>query len=472
MSAIKNVVQAVMKKAVEVAPDTWLPGGKPDPLIQHKHGLIGAPVSRLDGQLKVTGAAPFAAEFPVDGMVYAALVYSTIPKGRIKTIDTRDAEGAPGVVLVMTHKNAPKLKPTPLFNSDPKAAGPSNIAILQDNCVHWNGEAIAIVLADTQEQADFAKSLIHATYEVEDATTAFDKAKIDARLPPNIMGEPTTVESGDAEAALAAAQHSVDSTYKTPRYNHNAIELHAATLLWNAAEQLFIHDASQAVVQSAWTLAQVFGINEDQVHISSPYVGGGFGGKTLWSHHVLAAAAAKVSGRPVRIVLSREGVYRTVGGRTTTEQRVAIGANSDGEFEALIHTGIAAKTAHNDFPEQFTFPARHLYSAGSFKISQQVADMDMIANTFMRAPGESIGTFALECAVDELAEQVGIDPVELRIRNEPEKDPTSGKPFSARHIVDAYRAGAERFGWEKRNSKPGSRREGEWLVGLGCATAT
>lgn len=472
MSAIKNVVQAVMKTAVEVAPDTWLPGGKPDSLIQHKHGLIGAPVSRLDGQLKVTGAAPFAAEFPVDGMVYAALTYAAIPKGRIKTLDTTAAEAAPGVVLVMTHQNAPKLKPTPVFNSEPKAAGPSDLPILQDDRIHWNGEAIAVVLAETQEEADYAKSLIRATYEVEDAVVAFDSAKTHARLPANVLGEPATLEKGNAEASLAAAQHKVDVTYKTPFYNHNAIELHAATLFWNSGGELFIHDASQAVVQAAWTLAQVFGIKEEQVHISSPYVGGGFGGKTLWSHHILAAAAAKVSQRPVRIVLSREGVYRTVGGRTTTEQRVAIGANADGRFDALIHTGIAAMTTHNDCPEQFTFPARHLYSGGSFKIMQQVADMDMIANTFMRAPGESVGTFALECAVDELAARMGIDPIELRIRNEPENDPTSDKPFSARHIVEAYRAGAERFGWEKRNPAPRSRREGEWLIGLGCATAT
>ena len=472
MSVIKNAVQTVMKTAVEWAPDTWLPGGTPDSLIQHKHGLIGAPVSRLDGRLKVTGAAPFAAEIAVDGMVYAALAYSTIAKGRIQTLDTTAAEAAPGVVLVMTHKNAPKLKPTPIFNSDPKAAGPSDLPILQDDSIHWNGETIAVVLAETQEAADYAKSLIRVTYKVEEATVAFDEAKTHARLPASVLGESPKIESGDAEAALAAAPHRVDITYKTPHYNHNAIELHAATLFWNGNEELFVHDASQAVVQTAWTLAQVFGIKEAQVHVSSPYVGGGFGGKTLWSHHVLGAAAAKVAGRPVRIVLSREGVYRTVGGRTTTEQRVAIGANADGGFEALIHTGTAAMTAHNDCPEQFTFPARHLYSAESFKIVQQVADMDMIANTFMRAPGESIGTFALECTVDELAEQLGMDPIELRIRNEPEKDPTSGKPFSSRHLVEAYRAAAERFGWEKRKSTPGSRREGEWLIGMGCATAT
>ena len=471
MSVIKNAAQAVMKTAVELAPDTWLPGGKPDPLIQHKHGLIGAPVSRLDGPLKVRGAAPFAAEIPIKGMVYAALAYSTVPKGRIKTIDTSAAEAAPGVVLVMTYKNAPKMKPTPVFNSSPKADGPSDLPIMQDDCIHWNGETIAVVLAETQEQADHAKSLIRVTYEFEHAMVAFAEAKAHARLPESVMGEPPKVETGDAEASLAAAKHKVDITYRTPRYNHNAIELHAATLFWNN-DELFLHDATQSLVQTAWTLAQVFGIKEERVHVSSPYVGGGFGGKTLWHHHVLGAAAAKLAGRPVRVVLSREGVYRTVGGRTTTEQRVAIGADADGRFDALIHIGTAATTAHNDCPEQFTFPARHLYSARSFKIAQQVADMNMVANTFMRAPGESVGTFALECAVDELAEQLGMDPIELRIRNEPEKDPTSGKPFSARHLVEAYRAAAEVFGWDKRSSTPGARREGEWLIGMGCATAT
>ena len=471
MSVLKTAAQTVMKKAVELAPDTWMPGGKPDPLIQHKHGLIGAPISRLDGPLKVRGAAPFAAEIPVDGMVYAALAFSTIARGRIATLETSLAEAAPGVVLVMTHKNAPKMKPTPVFNSTPKAAGPSDLPIMQDDCIHWNGETIGLVLAETQEQADYAKSLIRVTYETEHAMVAFDDAKAHARVPESVMGESSEVVSGDAETALAAAPHKVDNTYRTPRYNHNAIELHAATLFWKDGE-LTVHDASQTVAQTAWSLAEVFGIKEEQVHVSSPYVGGGFGGKTLWHHHVLAAAAAKLVDRPVRIVLSREGVYRTVGGRTTTEQRVAIGADVDGRFTALIHTGVAAMTAHNDCPEQFTFPARHLYSAGSFKLVQKIAEMNMIANTFMRAPGESIGTFALEGAVDELAGQLEIDPIELRMRNEPEKDPTSGKPFSSRHLVEAYRAGAERFGWGKRNATPGARREGEWLVGMGCATAT
>ena len=469
--SLKSAAMKLMQKAIEHAPDSLMPGGTPDPLITRKHGIVGAPVTRIDGPLKVKGAAPFAAEFPVQGMLYGSVVFSTIAKGRITGLETSEAEKAPGVKLVMTYKNAPKMKPTPLFNSQPKAAGPSDLPIMQDDSIHWNGEPIAVVLAETQEQADHAKSLIRATYEEQPAVIDFDEAIKSAHEPKSILGEEPTVNEGDAEAALSSAAHRVDATYRTPRHNHNPIELHGVTLFWEDGE-LYVHDASQAVAQSAWTLAEVFGLQEGKVHVWSPYVGGGFGSKTLWHHQVLAAAASKMAEKPVRLVLSREGVYRTVGGRTTTQQRVAIGANADGCFQALIHTGVAAMTEHNDCPEQFTFPARHLYAMESFLIGQKVADMDMLANTFMRAPGESIGTFALEGAVDELAEQMGIDPIELRARNEPEKDPTTGKPFSSRNIVKAYRDGAERFGWGRRHAKPGTQREGEWVIGMGCATAT
>jgi xanthine dehydrogenase YagR molybdenum-binding subunit len=471
MSVIQQALQKAVKKAVELAPDAWLPGSSPDPLIDHQHGLIGAPVSRVDGPVKVQGRAPFAAEFPMEGLVYAALVYSTIPKGRIASLDTSEAEAAPGVVLVMTHLNSPRMKPSPLFMSKEKAAGGDDLPIMQDDRVHWNGQPIAVVLAETQEQADHAKSLIRARYEAEPAATVFDEVKLSAPQPSSFQGEPQTLKIGDAEAALAAAPFKVDHTYRTPRHNHNAIELHAATVAWNG-DDLIIHDASQAVVHMAWSIGNIFGLKEDQVHVTSPFVGGGFGAKTLWQHQVLAAAASKIAGRPVRMVLSREGVFRIVGGRTTTEQRVALGARADGRFDALIHTGVVAMSKHNNLPEPFILPARCVYAAGSFKLDVQVAKLDMLANTFMRAPGEAVGSFALECAVDELSQELGIDPIELRIRNEPEKDPTTGTPFSSRHLIDAYRAGAERFGWSQREAKPGMRRQGEWLVGMGCATAT
>jgi xanthine dehydrogenase YagR molybdenum-binding subunit len=470
MSIITYAVQAVMKKAVELAPDTWLPGGRPDPLISRENSLIGSRVSRLDGPLKVTGAAPFAAEFPLPDMVYAAFVYSTVPRGRITTIDTTAAEAAAGVALVMTHRNAPKLNPAPAFMTAAKAAAGDDLPVMQDDRVHWNGQPIAVVLADTQEQADDAKSLIRTTYENAQAVTAFEAAK--AHTQPGVFqGEPLLLEIGDAEAALAAAPFKVDSRYQTPRHNHNAIELHAATVLWKDGD-LIVHDASQCVSHVAWTLAQVFGLEEKQVHVTSPYVGGGFGGKTLWQHQILAAAASKLADRPVRAVLSREGVYRVVGGRTRTQQRVAIGAEADGRFDAIIQTGVVAMGRHNNMPEPFILPARSAYAANSFRLDVETARMDMLSNTFMRAPGESVGTFGLECALDELAEQLGMDPIELRVRNEPEKDPTSGLPFSSRHIVEAYRSGAERFGWRVRASMPRMRREGEWFVGMGCATAT
>jgi xanthine dehydrogenase YagR molybdenum-binding subunit len=468
--AVQGVVQTAMKKAIELAPDSWIPGGKPDPLIRHQHGHVGKPLSRIDGPLKVQGKARFAAEFAPEGLVYAAVAFSAIAKGRIATLDTAAAEAAPGVVLVMTYRNAPRLKPMPLFLTSNKAAGGDDLPIMQDDRIHWNGQPLAVVLADTQERADHAKSQVQITYEAEPAVTSLAGAKAKGTEPGLFMGEPLKIEIGDAEAALAAAPHRVDANYNTPRHNHNAIEPHAATVAWNG-DELRVHDASQAVAHTAWSLSQVFGIEEDKVHVTSPYVGGGFGSKTLWQHQVLGAAAARLTGRPVRIALSREGVYRMIGGRALTEQRVAIGAREDGRFTAIVHTGVTVMTRHNALPEPFIVATRSGYAADTFKLDVKVAYMDMLANTFMRAPGEAVGTFALECAIDELADRLGMDPIELRVRNEPDKDPTQGTPFSSRNIVEAYRAGAERFGWSKRTAA-GMRREGEWLIGMGCATAT
>ncbi|WP_244431970.1 xanthine dehydrogenase family protein molybdopterin-binding subunit [Rhodopseudomonas sp. B29] len=448
-----------------------MPGGKPDPLIRHKHGSIGASISRIDGPLKVRGRATFAAEFVHEGMVYASVAFSTIAKGRITALDTKAAEAAPGVVLVMTHLNAPRMQSMPLFMTAEKAGGGDNLPIMQDDRIHWNGQPIAVVLAETQEQADYAQSLIRATYESEAAVTSFATAKAAGIEPGMFMGQPLKVVKGDPDAAFASAAVRVDHRYTTPRHNHNAIEPHAATVAW-VGDELIVHDASQAVSHTAWSLGHIFGISEEQVHVTSPFVGGGFGGKCLWQHQVLGAAAAKLAGRPVRIALSREGVYRLIGGRTLTEQRFAIGAEPDGRFVSLIHSGAAAVARQNAFPEPFILPTMSSYGSPNIKLDVEVAYLDMLANTFMRAPGESVGTFALESAIDETAVALGIDPVELRILNQPEQDPLKGTPFSSRHIIEAWRAGAEQFGWSKRNPTAGKMRDGEWLVGMGCATAT
>jgi xanthine dehydrogenase YagR molybdenum-binding subunit len=471
MSITKNAVQALIKKAVALTPDSFNPGAKPDPLIRHRGGLIGASVSRLDGPLKVSGRAAFAAEFPMEEMTYAALKYATIARGRITGFSTAEAEAASGVVLVMTYQNAPRLKPMPAFMSQPKAAGGDNLPIMQDDQVHWNGQPIALVLANTQEEADHAVSLIRVSYEEgSDGVTSMSEAKKKGSEPGLFQGEPLKFELNDAEAMLAAAPHKIDVRYTTPRHNHNPIELHAATLAWDG-DMLRVHDTVQAVAHEAWTIAQVFGIDEKNVHVTSPYVGGGFGSKTVWQHQILAAAAARLALRPVRIILSREGVFRIVGGRTVTEQRVAMGAQADGSLDALIHTGTVAMTPHNNMPEPFILPAKSAYASRSFLLDVETVKMNMTANTFMRAPGEAVGTFGLESGLDELAHAIGIDPIDLRIKNEPATDPTNGLPFSQRGIVEAWEAGRERFGWSARRA-PGTLCDGEWFVGLGCAAGT
>ncbi len=464
-----------MSSDTQILPDAarqghWQPAVTSDPLLR-KHGSLGQSVSRIEGPMKVQGKTRFAAEFPYDNISYAALAFSTVARGRIIDLHVSAAEAAPGVILVMTYKNAPRMKAPSLMMSSPTAAGASDLPVMQDDEIHWNGQPIALVLAETQEQADYAASLIEAEYELMPAVLSFEEAKKSPRQLENLLGQPPLVEIGDAEAALANADVKVDLVYRTPRHNHNAIELHGATVVWND-DELRVHDASQLLDLTTGQLADIFDLDISKVHVTSPYVGGGFGGKCLWDHQILACAAAKLAGRPVRIVLSREGVFRIIGGRTVTEQRVALGARSDGTLDALIHTGTAAMTPHNSCPEQFTFPARHLYGARNFRIVQDVADLDMLVNTFMRAPGESVGTFALECALDELAEKLGLDPIELRRRIEPETDPTTGKPFSSRYLIEAYEKGAEQFGWMKRSQTPRQRREGEWLIGMGCATAT
>jgi xanthine dehydrogenase YagR molybdenum-binding subunit len=463
----------ILRTVLRHVPDALVPGTRPEgtpPRRDGQHGHVGTPVSRFDGALKVRGEARFAAEVAMEGLLHAAVVHSTIARGRIASLDTAAAEASPGVALVMTHRNAPRMKPPQVFGDGDGVAG-SSLPILQDASVHWNGEAVAVVLAETQEQADHAAGLVAVTYKPEPAFTDFAAARAKARHPDSVLGEPSVVEIGEPEKALATSDHRVDQTYTTPFQNHNAIELHAATVRWDG-EQLVVHDATQMISSTAGSLAKVFGLKPEQVRVLSPFVGGGFGGKGLWSHQILAAAASKLAGRPVRLVLSREGVYRLIGGRTTTVQRVALGAARDGRLDALIHAGVAAMTPHNNCPEQFTFPARHLYAAKSFRLEQRVADMDMLANTFMRAPGESVGTFALESAIDELAHAMKIDPIELRRRWEPERDPTTSAPHSSRHLTKAYTDGAARFGWDKRDAVPGRRRDGEWLLGMGVATAT
>jgi xanthine dehydrogenase YagR molybdenum-binding subunit len=463
-----SIMQKIMETVVQFVPDK-----EPDPLI-HKHGYIGKPLRRVDGPLKVKGEARFTAEFKIDDLAYAALVYSTIAKGRAARIDASEAEQIPGFIAIVTHDNAPNMKrPTLLTVSNVgQGVAGSDLPILQDETVHWDGYPVAVVVANTLEQAEHAASLVRVEYEMETASVSFDGVKAEAVVPADVLSEEPEVTVGDADKALSEAAFKIDNMYRTPRYNHNAIEPHATIATWNDDGGLTVFDSTQFVNGFKHQLATIFSLKPDNVRVISPFVGGAFGGKwAIWNNTVLCAAAAKITRRPIKLVLSREGVFRIVGGRTLSEQRVALGADKDGKFTALIHTGTTATTTHAKYPEHFSLTPRHLYASESMFIGQKIVNLDTVANTWMRAPGESIATFALESAIDELAYQLRMDPIELRRINEPEKDPTKGTEFSSRHLVEAYKRGAETFGWSRRPSEPRSQRDGTWLIGQGVATA-
>jgi xanthine dehydrogenase YagR molybdenum-binding subunit len=471
MSKLQNALVSSVRAVLSQVPAGWLPGGTPDPLI-NKRVSLGTQQSRVDGPIKVRGAARFAAEVPMSGLHYASFVYSTIARGRIAVIDTAAAETAPGVRLVMTYRNAPKLAVVPpLGLPNLKAAGNNILPVMQNAEVRWNGQVVAVVVAQTQEQADHAATLVKIRYEIAPARTEFKKGKAHAHTPDSILIEKNRLLRGNPTKALAEADYRVDAVYRTPWQNHNFIEPSAATIIWEG-ERLIVHDATQMLNATAASLAKVFGIREDQVQVKSPFVGGGFGGKALWDHQILAAAAAKLAARPVRIVLSRAGVHRLIGGRTQTEQRVALAAGADGRLKALLHHGYSVKPKHSVCDEQYGLTGRALYASASFDVVQHHVDLDVVANTFMRGPGEAPGTFAIECAIDELAHQLAMDPIELRRRNAPDRNPVSGAPHSQSAMMLAYDQGAERFGWARRTPVPRSQRKGEWLVGMGCATGT
>ena len=463
-----GIVRKTIEQIVHV-----MPVGDEDEL-RRGYRYLGQPVDRLDGVEKVTGAARFSAEYPIDGLVHASIVFSTIAKGVIERIDTSAAEQAPGVIAIVTHLNAPAMKvPAPLSTGGEPSAGSTSVNILNTDRISWNGQPVAVVVADTQPRAEHAASLVTVTYVAEQAVTSFEAAIPHAKTPKQVLGESPEVAHGDPDAVLRSAAHAIDLTFTTPPYNHNAIEPHAAIAVWNGDEHVTVYDTTQFTAGAAVSLAHIFGLKNENVTLLAPFVGGGFGGKgTLWFYNQLCVMAARVTGRPVRIALSREGVFRLVGGRTPSRQRVAIAADETGKFTAFIHDGVTAQSNENDFPEQFSFPPRHLYAMESYRIGQQVTTVHRVANTFMRAPGESIGTFAVESAIDALSYELKIDPIELRARNEPEADPVSGQPFSSRYMREAYAIGAERFGWRNRPPAPRTQRQGGWLIGQGVATGT
>ena len=432
--------------------------------------FIGQPISRVDGRQKVTGRATYAAEFDVPGQAHGAIVRSTIANGRIASIDSAAAERAPGVIAAVTYRNAPRLAYRPHKAMVDPAVG-ERLHVLQDDRVSHQGQPIALVIADTLEQANHAATLVRVTYAPERATT--DTSRIDPVMPtPQEGGTPSESRRGDPEGAFAIAEIKVDETYVIPRENHNPIEMHATIAAWDG-DRLTLWDKTQWLHNAADEIAAVFGISAENIRVVSPFVGGAFGSALrTWPHVTLAALGARVARRPIKVMLSRREMYYSVGYRPHTVQRVALGASRDGRLAAIVHDGYQETSTYEEFSEALVGPTGFLHSCSNVYTRRRIARMNVHTPGHMRAPGQVSGIFALESAMDELAVALNIDPVELRLRNEPEQDESKGLVFSSRATRECYRVAAERFGWSKRNSQPRSMRDGRWLIGWGIASAT
>jgi xanthine dehydrogenase YagR molybdenum-binding subunit len=420
--------------------------------------LTGTPVSRIDGLLKVTGKATYATDYPVNNMAYAYLFKSTIAAGSITKIDAEEAKKVPGVLEVITHLNAPKLN---------LRGGIRGGAMLQGPEVKFYGQHIGIVVAETFEQARHAARLIKVEYQQTEAKVNFEKLKSSA-----VPAREADLKRGDVDAAVSNAAFIVDEAYETPIEHHHPMEPHSTIAVWEG-EQVTLYNGSQIVKGAQSAAANTLNIKPENVRIVSPHIGGGFGSKGgQWGNLVLTAVAAKMVGRPVHLALSRQQMVNSVGLRQHNTQHIRLAADKEGKLLALSHQ----TTTHCAITDEFIEPcgdcSKVMYEVPNSLISYRVVPMNIIIPTYTRGPGKSTGSFALESAVDELAFKLGIDPIAFRLKNEPAKDPSNGKPWSSRKVVECLNEGAKAFGWEKRNAQPGKQINGHYYVGYGVACGT
>ncbi|AQS70940.1 xanthine dehydrogenase family protein molybdopterin-binding subunit [Streptomyces pactum] len=430
-------------------------------------GVVGTAHTRVEGRDKVTGAARYAGEIPFADLAHGWLVLSTVARGRIRSIDTDSVLGMPGVLAVLHHGNAPRVDTDYVgmlgIPPDPTAA------VFQNDRVAHVGWPVALVVAETPEQAREAAEALVVAYDEEPHDSTLTADRPDAYPLDGHM--PAETEKGDLAAALASSAVVLDAEYTTPEEHHSMMEPHAATALWDGG-RLEVVDSNQGTTWIQSELAKLFSLDETAVRVRSEHVGGGFGSKGLRAHQVSAVMAATVLQRPVRVVMTRRQMFSLAGYRSPTTQRVRLGADADGRLRALEHRSLSQTSTVYEFVEPSAGVARVMYDAEAHRTANHVVRLDVPSPTFMRAPGEAPGSFALEAALDELAERCGVDPVELRLRNEPEAGPVSGQPFSSRNLAACFREGARRFGWADRDPRPGLRRDGRWLLGTGTAAAS
>src|SRR5215467_552322 len=425
---------------------------------------IGAVVDRVDGPEKVRGGATYAYEQLVHGPAYLYPLQAAIATGQITGVDAGAASAQAGVLAVLTHENAPRLA----WTDD------AELAILQSGEVAFRGQFVGGVVAETPEIARHAAGLVRFDYaeRTHDVELRGDTASTYA--PQTVMaGYPADTVMGDVDAALASAAVTLDVTYTTAMYHNNPLEPHSTIAIWSD-EGLTLYDSSQGVHDVRASMARLFGLDPQRVHVISPHVGGGFGSKGFIHPNptLVVMAAQLVAGRPVKLALTRQQMFCNVGYRTPTVQRILLGADAGGRLTAIAHDVVEQTSRIKEFAEQTAVVTRTMYAAPNRRTTHRLVAMDLPVPTIMRAPGEAPGMYALESAMDEMAIACGLDPIEFRIRNEPDVDPESGLPYSSRQLVACLREGARRFGWELRDPTPRSPRDRGWLVGSCVADST
>src|SRR6202789_1984393 len=435
-----------------------------------RHGSnIGQPLTRRDGVLKVKGEARYAADNHPRGMLYAVLAVSSIARGRVTFLDIAAAKGHPGVVEIMTSANKPPLAEDPDAKTNPFMF---RLDLLQNDRMRYANQSIAVVIAETLEAATEGAALLSPRYEVLPARVGLDAGE--SFVPAAVgVGNPSEMRRGDVEAGLAMASKRIDATYETPTQYHNAMEPHAIVAAWDG-DRLTIDTPTQGLAMAQGRIAGLFGIAPEKIHIRSPFLGGGFGSKGLISGpQILGIMAARLGGRPVKLVLRREHRYGRVGHRAPTRQRLRIGTDQHGLLTAIDHHAKTVSSSFDDFFEPAADASHTLYASPAIATSHEAVRIDTGTPLFMRAPGEATGSIALESAIDEAASACGMDPLDFRIRNYAEVEPISGKPFSSKALRQCYAKGAERFGWSRRRLAPRQMRdEAGMLVGWGLGSAT
>ncbi|MBV8731139.1 MAG: xanthine dehydrogenase family protein molybdopterin-binding subunit, partial [Acidobacteriia bacterium] len=431
---------------------------------------IGDPVSRKDGVLKAIGAATYAADHQIPKLAYAAVVQSTIAKGTILEIDDRAAMHMPGVLAVITYKNAPRLQPPGDYSSGGEYS--EHHHPLQDPTIYYNGQYVAVVVASTWEEARASAASVGVRYGAETPAVSLESDNASFITPEMFYGRnKLQIERGDFEAAMGSARIRMAATYSTPLMHNNPLEPHATIAAWDQ-NHLTVYETTQWLLGMQSVLSKSFGIPAANVHVISPFVGGGFGCKGfVWPHSVLAAMAARHVRRPVKLALRRQELFSAVGHRGRTRQQIALGCETSGKLLALKHATLTETSPFGVHMEPCGLVSAVLYACPNVKISHRVARLNLGAPAPMRAPGEAPGSFALESAMDELAFQIGMDPVDLRIRNHADRDPEKDQDWTSKHVIESYRRGAELFGWSRRSAQPASMRKGKLLVGYGMATA-